>query len=365
MNNITHHTLSKLPVRPINYSLLINEIGEARAILGELKGQLRHINPNLLAAPLLTREAMLSSRIEGTQATMEEVLKYDVQIEKPQNNEEEVGYKEILNYSRAVQVATKSLDKTRIGENLIKDTHRILMDSVRGASKNPGNFRTTEVAIGTYGQPAEKATYFPPIHTQIPDLINNWVKFMYSEEEKDVLVRIGIGHYQFEAIHPFMDGNGRIGRLLIPLSLYQSEIIPHPVIYISEYFDEHRQDYYQLLNNVTSKGEWEEWLKFFLTGIIETSKKTLFSINKMDMLYKELKDSITAVNSIYAISLLDTIFESPIVSFVTLKDKMSAKSQQTIYNLLQKFVEKGILTESTDRKRGKVYTFNKLIGLLE
>lgn len=222
----------------------------------------------------------------------------------------------------------------------------------------------TQVAIGTYGQPAEKATYFPPIHTQIPELINNLVKFMYSEEEKDILVRIGIAHYQFEAIHPFMDGNGCIGRLLIPLSLYQSEILPHPVIYISEYFDEHRQAYYHLLNDVTVKGEWETWLKFFLTAIIETSKKTLLSINKMDQLYKELKDSITAVNSIYAINLLDIIFESPIVSFVTLKDRINAKSQQTIYDLLQKFVEKKILTEITNKKRGKVYSFDRLITLL-
>jgi Fic family protein len=240
-----------------------------------------------------------------------------------------------------------------------------MMDSVRGASKNPGNFRSTEVAIGTYGQPTENATYFPPTHTLIPELINNWVKFMYSDEEKDTLIRIGIGHYQFEAIHPFMDGNGRIGRLLIPLSLYQSEILPHPVIYISEYFDDHRQDYYRLLNNITLNGEWEEWLRFFLVGIIETSQKTLLSINKMDRLYEELKNSITSVNSIYAINLLDAIFETPIVSFVTLKDKVNAKSQQTIYNLLQKFVEKGILTESTDRKRGKMYSFDRLIGLLE
>ena len=365
MNTIHTHNLKRLPPREIDYIPLIGLIGEARAILGELKGQLGHVNPGLLAAPLLTKEANLSSRIEGTQATMEAVFKYAAQENRPQNNTEEVGYKEILNYKEAVEMMVKQLKTKQLGENLIKDAHRILMDSVRGASKNPGNFRRTQVAIGSYGQPLDKATYFPPINTMIPELMSNWEKYMYEIDERDILVKIGIGHYQFEAIHPFMDGNGCIGRLLIPLFLYQKGIISYPVIYISEFFEENRHDYYQLLNGVTQIGDWEAWLKFFLNAIIETSKRTLATINKMDALYEEIKTSLTSVNSIYAINLLDIIFETPVVTFVTLKDRINAKSPQTIYNLLQKFIEKGILKESEDKLRGREFTFERLINLLD
>ncbi|MBA3723956.1 MAG: Fic family protein [Candidatus Levybacteria bacterium] len=366
MNNIHPHQLKKLPPREIDYISLVQILGEARAVLGELKGQLSHVSPeliNLLVAPLLTKEAILSSKIEGTQATMEAVLKYEAQENKPQNNTEEVGYKEIINYRKAVQMVVQ--ETTPIGENLIKDAHRVLMDSVRGAKKNPGSFRRIEVAIGRLGQSPEKATYFPPLNTEVTSLMNDWEKYMHNVPEKDDLVKIGIGHYQFEAIHPFMDGNGRIGRLLIPLFLYQKGILPYPVIYISEFFEEHRQDYYDLLNNVTQKGEWEPWLIFFLTGIIETSKKTINTINKMDKLYYELKESITSVNSIYAINLLDIIFETPVVTYVSLKSRLNTKSPQTIYNLLQKFIEKGILSESEDKQRGREFKFDRLVNLLD
>ena len=318
----------------------------------------------MLSAPLLTKEAVLSSRIEGTQATIAQVLEYDAKEDKPQTTTEEVGYKEVINYRVAVEFAKKYLVNKPIGENLIKETHRILMNSVRGASKNPGNFRRTQVAIGTYGKPAEKATYFPPLHTEIQTLMSNWENYMHSDKEKDQLVKIGVGHYQFEAIHPFMDGNGRIGRLLIPLFLCQYDILPYPVIYISEYFDEHRQEYYNLLNNVSKKGDLESWLRFFLTAIIDTSNRTLQTINEIDELYNSMKESITGVNSIYAINLLDAIFESPVVSFVTLKDRVNAKSPQTIYNLLRKFVKAGILREGSGQ-RNKIYIFDQLLKILD
>ena len=364
MNTIQPHQLKLLPPDNIDYLQLIDLIGNARAVLGELKGELYHVNPNLLSAPLLTKEALLSSRIEGTQATMAAVLEYEAKEGQPQTTTEEVGYKEVVNYRVAVQAAKKFLEKKPIGEDLMKSTHAILLDSVRGASKNPGNFRRTQVAIGTLGKPADQATYFPPVHTEIPALMSNWEKYMHESVEKDPLIKIGIGHYQFEAIHPFMDGNGRIGRLLIPLFLCQYGVLPDPVVYISEYFEENRQAYYHLLNNVTVNGDWGSWLIFFLTALIETSKKTILTIDKMDKLYISLKKSMTGVNSMYAINLLDAIFESPVVSFVTLKSKVTAKSPQTIYNLLKKFVKEGILIEGTGQ-RNKIYRFDQLIKLLE
>ncbi|MCA9371871.1 Fic family protein [Candidatus Woesebacteria bacterium] len=365
MNDIIPHKLIGLPPSKINYVSLMNKIGEVRGVLGELKGRLAHmhIKPNLLSTPLLTKEAVLSSRIEGTQATIAQVLEYEAKENKSQTTTEEVGYKEVVNYRIAVEYAKKYLERKPIGENLIRETHRILMDSVRGASKNPGNFRRTQVAIGTYGRPAEQATYFPPLHSEIPALMSNWEHYMHSYEEKDILIKIGVGHYQFEAVHPFMDGNGRIGRLLIPLFLCQYNILPYPVVYISEYFEENRQDYYNLLNNVTKESAWESWLDFFFVAIIDTSSKTLKTINAIDELYNSLKESITGVNSMYAINLLDAIFESPIVSFSTLKDRVNARSPQTIYNLLKKFVKEGLLREGLEQ-RNKLYIFDKLLRIL-
>lgn len=366
MTTINPHKLALLPPQGIDYLTLLNKIGEARSLLGELKGQLTHINRNLfslLSAPLLIKEAVLSSRIEGTQATIAEVLEYEAKEVKPQTTTEEVGYKEVINYRMAVDYAIKYLEDKPVGENLIKLIHGILMDSVRGASKSPGHFRRTEVAIGTYGKPIDQATYFPPLNTEIPGLISNWENYIHTDQEKELLIRIGVSHYQFEAIHPFMDGNGRIGRLLIPLCLYEHKILPAPILYISEYFEEHRQTYYQCLNNITVNGAWNEWLSFFLDAIIDTSTKTLETIHNIDSLYNDLKNSITGVNSIYAVNLLDAIFESPVVSFATLKNKVNAKSPQTVYNLLQKFVDEGILREGP-QQRNKIYIFDKLLRIL-
>jgi len=354
----------KLPPT-IDYTALIKEIGKTHNALGQLNGLLVNIpNPDLLITPFLTKEAVLSSRIEGTQATLEEVFEYEAQEKQSEEGEKEKDIREIINYRRAMDVAVKELKKKPIGENLIKKTHHCLLHSVRGANKDRGNLRRMQVYIGPPGASIEEASYVPPPISKIPSLLSNWEKYLNTDQEQDPLIQIGVAHYQFEAIHPFMDGNGRIGRLLIPLFLYHKKLLPYPLLYISEFFDEHRKDYYNLLNDVSKKGDWNSWLRFFLNALATQSMRTQKTGFQIINLYQKLKTESIATGSVYAINLLDIIFTTPVVSFVSIKKRLTTKSNQTIYNLLAKFVAKGILQEMSGRKRNRIFIFKQLLTIL-
>lgn len=355
----------KLPPK-IDYTHLIKEIGWAHNNLGKLNGLLINIpDPGLLTTPLLTKEAVLSSRIEGTQATLEDVFKYEAEEKISEKKEIEKDIKEIINYREAMSMAIEELKNRPIGENLIKKIHFYLLDSVRGANKDRGNFRRMQVYIAAPGTPIEEATYIPPPITELPPLLSNWASYINSEQEKDPLIQMGIAHYQFEAIHPFMDGNGRIGRLLVPLFLYQRKFLSYPLLYISEFFEKNRKDYYNLLNRVRKEKDWENWIRFFLTALTDQSLKTQVTVIGIITLYNNLKKEIAAVNSVYAINLLDLIFTNPILSFVSIKKRLKNRSYQTIYNLLSKFIKIGILKEVSGRKRNKIYIFQPLIDILK
>jgi Fic family protein len=355
----------KLPPK-IDYTKLIHEIGLAHNNLGKLNGLLINIpNPELLTAPLLTKEAVLSSRIEGTQATIDDVFQYEAEEKSSETGEKEKDIREIINYRKAMSIAMEELQRKPIGENFIKKIHYCLMDSVRGQSKNRGQLRKIQVYIGTKGRPIEEATYIPPPITELPSLLSNWEKYINSNQEKDPLVQIGISHYQFEAIHPFMDGNGRIGRLLIVLLLYQKKFLSYPLLYVSEYFEKNRKSYYGLLKRVTEKGDWERWIKYFLFALIEQSQKTQDKVLAINTLYNNLKEEIASVNSVYATKLLDIIFANPIVSFIFIKKRLNSKSNQTIYNLLEKFIKIGILKEVSGKKRNRTFVFDQLLQILK
>lgn len=355
----------KLPPK-IDYTNLIKEIGQAHNNLGKLNGLLINIpNPGLLTTPLLTKEAVLSSRIEGTQATLEDVFKYEAEEKISEEGEIEKDVREIINYRKAMSLAIDELKNRPIGENLIKKIHFHLLSSVRGANKDRGNLRRMQVYIGTPGTPIEEATYIPPPITELPHLLSNWEAYINSEQEKDPLIQMGIAHYQFEAIHPFMDGNGRIGRLLIPLFLYQKKLLSYPLLYISEFFEKNRKDYYDLLRRVSEEEDWENWIRFFLTALTDQSLKTQVTVLKIIALHNNLKNKIAAINSAYAINLLDVIFTTPIVSFASIKKRLKTKSYQTIYNLLTKFVKIGVLKEVSGRKRNRIYVFQQLLDILK
>jgi Fic family protein len=356
--------LAKLPPN-IEYKPLIRVIGEAHGALGELNGLLLKnvLNPELLMTPLLTKEAVLSSRIEGTQATLEDVFHYEARSEEKKLAKDN-DIKEIINYRRVLNFSLGDLKDSPINQEFIKKVHYYLLDSVRGSDKDRGNFRKGKVFIGSPGVAIEEASYVPPESSLLPSLMNNWEDYINSNLESDLLVQAGIAHYQLEAIHPFRDGNGRVGRLLIPLFLYKREILSAPMLYISEYFERNRRDYYDLLKGVTERAEWNEWLKFFLLALITESLKTRASVLKIMGLYERSKKSIVAANSVYAIDLLDLIFESPVISYVKIKDKLKTKNPQTIYNLIGKFSDLRILYEEPGRKRNRVFVFKELVEIL-
>ena len=351
----------------IDYNPLIRVMGEAHQAIGELNGLLRKniLNSDLLLTPLLTKEAVLSSAIEGTQATLEDVFQYEAQRSAKIADKKEQEIAEIINYRRAMNFAISELKNKPISLGFIKKIHELLLESSRGGNKDRGQFRRGNVYIGMPGAKIEEASYVPPSPENLAKLLENWENYINSNQEKDLLVQIACAHYQLEAIHPFRDGNGRAGRLLIPLFLYQRDLLSTPLLYISEYFQANRRDYYDYLGDVTKKGDWTSWIKFFLLALINQALKTQSSIAKIMDLNSRLKKEITLINSIYAADFLDFLFTSPIVSYVKIKDKLKTKNPQTIYNLLEKFVQMEILTEEPGRARNRVFIFKDLLDILK
>lgn len=357
-----------LPLLPPKLSLerLVPDIGRANHALGELNGLLAAIqNPGLLTTPLLTKEAVLSSRIEGTQASLEDVLHYEAAAKTTEEGELEKDIREILNYRQAMGIAIKELKKRPIAENFIKKLHGVLLDSVRGSAKDRGNFRKIQVFIGKEGTTIEGASYVPPAANDIPRLMSNWEKYIHDTDSTDILVLSAVAHYQFEAIHPFLDGNGRVGRLLIPLVLFEKRLISYPMLYISQYFEENRNAYYDLLRGVSEKKAWEEWIRFFLVGVRTQSERTQATVNSILSLYADLKEKIVTMNSQYGIRFLDIIFANPIFSFNSVREQLGTKANQTIYNLIEKFASQGIVTETDARRRNRKFEFPALLKLLK
>jgi Fic family protein len=349
----------------LDFAPLAYEIGRANHQLGRLDGIIFTLpNPALLTAPLLTKEAVLSSRIEGTQASLEDVFNYEADHQRSEESETERDIREIINYRRALRAALKVVKKKPIGENLIKTMHSVLLDSVRGSGKDRGNFRRSQVYIAKDGAPIDQATFVPPIASDIPALISNWEQFLHAEDQIDPLVKVAILHYQFEAIHPFLDGNGRIGRLLIPLTLFSGGLLSHPLLYISEYFEENRQTYYDLLLAVSERQAWAEWIRFFLVAISTQSARAETTVKKIHQLHASLKDQVAAINSPYALRFLDLIFTTPVFSFNSIKDELGTKAQQTVYNLIDKFVDKGMIRERGVQKRNRRFEFPALLAIL-
>lgn len=365
---------NKLPTIPallppsIDYNKIFKELSRANKAVGELQGVLTNIpNKFLLIDPLLTMEAVASSKIEGTHATLEEVYKYEAVKKQVEGYEKEQDLVEVLNYRNALRFSIQRIEKEEqpIGENFIKEIHSILLDSARGEKRDRGNLRRNQVYIGRPGRSIEEASYIPPPPTELGRLLGNWEKYVNANEDEDPLVIAAVSHYQFEAIHPFMDGNGRIGRILIPIILFQKGYLDYPFLYMSEYFERERDNYIFWLRKMDKDKSWEDWIRFFLISISIQALNSKIKALKMLILYEEKKKVTDSMNSKYAWNLLDILFSNPIVSFKTLRKLMNAKSNQTIYNLLEKFTKAGILVEVGDEKRNSLYVFQELLSVVE
>ena len=340
----------------------INKLLEKASIkLGELNSFSRLVpNIDLFIQLHVVKEAVVSSRIEGTQTRMDEAFLPATEIQPERRDD----WKEVTNYIKAINSAIEKLQQLPISSRLIKLIHKELLNSVRGEHKLPGEYRKSQNWIG--GISLADAKFIPPSHQYVEELMSDLEKFL-NNEESDIpaLIKIAIAHYQFETIHPFLDGNGRIGRLLITLFLVKEHILDKPLLYLSSYFEQRRDLYYDNLNNTRVKNDLLQWIKYFLVGIEQTSQKaveTLSSIIQLKEKLEQLFQQTYGKRSRNAVILLHALFENP---FITIEQ--AAKICQVTYksaNDLVKLMQKdSILTEMTGQSRNRLFVFNSYMSL--
>ncbi|MBW1931236.1 MAG: Fic family protein [Deltaproteobacteria bacterium] len=303
----------RLPLDDIDWASHVPLIAQANAALARYDGILEAmVNPALLLSPLTTQEAVLSSRIEGTQATLEEVLEFEADPRRKIDPHKHADIQEIINYRSAMQHAVEKLDRRPLCLNLIRELHSILLDSVRGANKARGEFRRTQNWIGPPGCSLEEASFVPPSPEMLPEVLNNWEKYLHFDE-KERLVQLALAKAQFELIHPFLDGNGRIGRMLVPLFLYEKKLLSKPMFYLSAYLERNREQYYQALNAISEKEDWNGWIRFFLMAVIDQAKENTRKARAILELYEEMKQKVPEITrSQYAIQAIDALFDRPL-----------------------------------------------------
>ena len=357
-----------LPHKDVRWESLIPLIGKANRALAHYEGVLYGVpNPAVLLAPLTTQEAVLSSKIEGTQATLGEVLKFEAG-EEPKQEARRQDIHEITNYRRALRVAEKELKTRPFNLNLLLKLHSILLDSVRGRDKGRGHFRTVQNYIGTTGTPMEQAAFIPPEPSRLRELMDNWEKY-YHMERPDPLVQLAVIHAQFEIIHPFVDGNGRLGRILIPLYLYEKQLLSQPMFYLSSYLEAHRDAYIEHLRALGEKDDaWNEWIIFFLTALVEQAQENSKKARMIMDLYEGLKVRVLDLtHSQFAVPLLDNLFARPILRSSDLDGQKSMPSKPMIMTLLKKLKEDGILKviRKGSGRRAQVLALPDLINLCE
>ncbi len=355
-----------LPITSLNYGKYIRLIGQANAELARFDGLLQTIvNPAVLLSPLSTNEAVLSSKIEGTQVTLQEVLSFEARPDIKNTKYDDIF--EILNYRKAMSFAFDWLTEKRpINLNMLKQVHKILLTDVRGKNKTPGEFRTTQNWIGSHGTDIGNARFVPPSPFIIQDYLENFERYI-TYDEVDPLVQLAIIHAQFEIIHPFNDGNGRVGRMLIPLFLFQKNMIVSPMFYISEYLEENRKRYVNELLNITDNKNWDNWVVFFLESIMEQAKRNTQKTKAILNLYEDMKKGVQEItHSQFTINIVDTLFKIPIFNttdFIT-NSNIPKPSANRLLNLL---VNNDIL-EVMEKGKGRapnVYVFSNLYHIIK
>ncbi len=354
-----------LPRSDWDYARLIQKVGPANAALARYDGLLQSvINPSVMLSPLTNREAVLSSKIEGTQATVDEVLKYEAGIDF--GGEKAQDIQEIVNYRKALVLATEVLAERPITLSLIRQMHATLMDSVRGSNKTPGAFRVDQNWIGPVGCTIEQATFVPPSPLQLLDHLQSWESYLLVKEF-DPLVQAAVVHAQFELIHPFKDGNGRIGRLLIPLFLYQKRTLASPIFYLSDYLENNRDLYYARLRGISQDSDWTSWIEFFLDAIVEQSRSSTERVRNILALYERMKRQITELTrSQHAIQVLDALFDCPVFQSSDFVQRTGIP-KQTAFPFLRKLKEVGILHTLREQsgRRSAILAFRDLLNCAE
>lgn len=358
-----------LPIQDIVWEPLIPLIGSANRSLARYEGILYGVpNPEVLLSPITTLEAVLSSRIEGTQATLGEVLKFEAG-EAPEEESRRVDFLEIVNYRLALHHAETALKTRPFNLNLLLDLHKILLNSVRGRNKGRGRFRNIQNWVGAPGTPIEEADFVPPDPMFLGQALDEWEKY-YHADQPDPLVQLAVVHAQFEIIHPFLDGNGRIGRILIPLFLADKKLLSRPMFYLSAYLEQHRDLYIEHLRALGRKPEaWNHWIVFFLRALDIQARNNANTAQAIIDLYGELKERIIALtHSQYAVPLLDQMFERPLFQSTGLTFAGGrAPSRQAVAHLLSVLRKNGILkvVREARGRRAQLLALASLINLCE
>ncbi|MDB4582953.1 Fic family protein [Draconibacterium sp.] len=335
-------------------------LSQADRELGRLDMYSNYIpNIDLFISMHVLKEAIKSSKIEGTQTKIEDALldKEDIPLDKRDDREE------VQNYTKAMEWAIKELERIPLSNRLIRDTHKVLLQGVRGDKKQPGEFRRSQNWIG--GASVSDAIFIPPVHTSVVELMSDIEKFMHNESVLlPELLKIAIVHYQFETIHPFLDGNGRVGRLLIPLYLVSKNILKRPILYLSDFFERNRKLYYDNLTIVREDDNIEQWFKFFLVGIIETCRNGIATFDGIMQLQKKVDIDIQSLGNRIASAkaVTDYLYQRPVIN-ADMVSKVTGITMPSAYRLISSLEKLGILNEITGGQRGRIYVFEEYLNL--
>ncbi len=343
---------------------LIAGLSDADRALGELAGLGRSlVNPHLLVRPFVRREAVLSSRIEGTQASLQDVFAYEARQTALFGSSSDVG--EVVNYVRALEYGLDRLEKLPLSLRLVREIHARLMKGARGEHLTPGEFRRSQNWIGPAGSTIESAPYAPPPVDEMVRALDAFEKFLHEPSGLPPLIRLGLIHYQFEAIHPFLDGNGRVGRLLISLLLCAWGLLPQPLLYLSAYFEASRPAYYDHLLAVSQSGAWEGWLSYFLAGIASQSRDAIERIYRLqDLREKYRRRFQTGRAAARLLQVVDLLFASPLITA-----RQIEKSLQIDFTMAQRYINQlvkaGLLREVTGRARNRIFRADEIIVAID
>lgn len=341
----------------------IRLLSEANRGLGELAGVGQTLpNPHLLIGPFLRREAIFSSRIEGTTATAEELLLFEaLPTEEPRTPDA----REVANYVKALEYGLQRLKNLPVSLRLIRELHGVLLSGVRGQDRRPGEFRRSQNIIGQRGQRIEHARYVPPPVPEMQQGLDEFERFLHTPSDLPFLVQLALIHYQFEAIHPFMDGNGRIGRLLITLLLCERGLLKEPLLYLSAYFERNRDAYVDHLLHVSQAGTWSEWIQFFLQGVAEQSEDAIRRSQSLLSLWQNYRGRFqTARSSALLLKLVDALFAYP-ATWISRARKQLGVTHRSAQLNVEKLVAAGILAEKTGRQRNRVYLAPEILAIIE
>jgi Fic family protein len=368
MGEAVLYHLGKFPPSDVDWARLVPLIGQANAAIARYDGLVAAMPaPDVLLSPLTTQEAVLSSKIEGTNVTIGEVLEIEAGGEGGVTQPKRDDAEEIRNYRRALRFAAGAIKERHLTPHLLRETHAILMRGVRGRDKDPGAFRSEQNWIGRDKCPITEASFVPIPQEHLQSGLDAWSNYAGSKVEKDPLAQLAIVHAEFEALHPFKDGNGRLGRMIIPLYLFEQGVLSGPNFYMSDYLESRREEYIERLRSISRDGDWTNWIAFFLEGLIDQAKSNQSKATAILHLYQSMRRRVTDLtHSQFSGATVDFIFSNPIFASPWFIDDTSIpkESAQRIIRALKEAGIIRVLREASGR-RPALHVFSELLNIAE